>query len=191
MEQSKFPALDPVELTFNDTKLTCPIQDGHLMIPLKTVCEIIDVQFKVQDSWLKKHPFFSQLYRLDGTVGADKKQRKMNCLSIFDLYSWLSSISDNKRRKGSIDKQYAFMTFIREKMIEGYQSVQHVKKANEHELKLVSLKEQTEEELLKAKTVVKELQSKVKDIDKSIEEIRVNRITGQVSMNFPAQEERA
>lgn len=98
----------PQTFNFQGTELSCPISDGHRMVPVKTVCSIIDVQFKTQDSWLKEHPFFSQLYRLDGVVAGDKRTRQMNCLSVFDLYAWLSSIRSDKRREGSLDKQYAF-----------------------------------------------------------------------------------
>lgn len=170
------PSFQPAIFIFNDIQLSCPILDGHRMIPVKTVCDIIDVQFKVQDNWLKSHQIFAQLYRLHGATGADGKQYQMNCLPIFDLYAWLSSIKNDKRRDGSLKKQFAFMAFIREKMIEEYKSIQVFEKENQYELELVELKDQTEAELNTAKSLVKDLQNKVKKLDQSIEEIRVNRL---------------
>ncbi len=174
------------EYVFNDVTLSCPIAEGHRMIPVKTVCTVIDVDYSTQNNWLKKHPYFSQLYSLYPTTGADGKLYEMSCLSIFDINTWLGSIEPKQRRDGSLEKQYAFMAFIREKMIEEYKSIQIFQKENEYELELVELKEQKETELLETKNKVKELQGEVKQIDQTIEDIRVNRFTGQTALDFPA-----
>lgn len=175
----------PAELVFDQIKITCPIEDGHRMVPVKTICTILDVDFKTQDSWLKSHPFFSQLYRLAYTVGADNKDREMNCLSIFDLYAWVSSITMNNRREGSIELQYRFMAWIREKMLDTYKSVDVWIQENEYERQLMTLKEQVEDKLLEAQQTVKELKSKVVLIDTQIEDIRTHRFTGQTALPFP------
>ena len=44
----KSAALAPIELIFQEVKLTCPIQDGHRMVPVKLICQIIDVDFIYQ-----------------------------------------------------------------------------------------------------------------------------------------------
>jgi len=77
-----------LQLHYEKHTISCPLEDGVRMIPVKTICKIIDVQFKNQDSWLKKHPFFSQLYLLAGVVGADNKRRKMNCLPLLAVNTW-------------------------------------------------------------------------------------------------------
>lgn len=171
-------------LNFQGIELSCPIENGHRMIPVKTVCTAIDVQFANQDSWLKEHHFYAQLYPLVGVVAADKKVRKMNCLSIFDIYSWVSSIKSDKRREGSIEKQYAFMTFIREMMIGEYKSVDTYRAENERELELQNLREEKEDKKLSLKSQLKELDGEIKNIDESIEAIRVNRFTGQTALQF-------
>lgn len=181
-------ALEPVVLIFEDVKLTCPIESGHRMIPVKMVCTIIDVDFKTQDSWLKEHPFLSQLYRLWPTVGADGKQRDMNCLSILDIPFWIGSLSLSNRKPGSIERQYRFMAWLRERMMEFYKSIDVWIQENKYEQQLIELKEQTEEQLLRAKQTVKELSGKLREIDVTIEDIRLHRFTGQTALPFPEQE---
>lgn len=177
--------LQPVELTFEDVKLTCPIESGHRMIPVKTVCTIIDVDFKTQDNWIKEHPFLSQLYRTAPTTGADGKQYEMRCLSIFDLAFWVGSVRLVNRKPGSIERQYRFMTWLREKMMDFYKSVDVWIQENKYEQQLIELKEQTEEQLLMAKQTVKELSGKLKEIEVTIEDIRLHRFTGQTALPFP------
>lgn len=59
------------------------------MVPVRSICELIEVRFSAQDNWLKSHEYFSQLYQLASTTGADGKQYNMRCLPIFDVLSWL------------------------------------------------------------------------------------------------------
>ncbi len=177
--------ITPAELVFEETKLTCPIEDGHRMVPVKTVCTILDIDFQTQDSWLKGHPFFSQLYRLAYTVGADNKQREMNCLSIFDLYAWVASVTDNNRKPGSVERQYRLLVWLREKMLGTYKSIDVWIQENKYEQQLLTLKEETEEQLLIAQQTVRDLKSKMKEIETTIEDIRLNRFTGQTALPFP------
>ena len=155
------------------------------MVPVKTVCQIIDVKFSTQDSWLKEHPYFSQLYLLEGVVAADGKLRKMNCLPMFDLLSWLASISENNRKDGSADKQYAFMSWLRSQMMEMYKSIAIARAENSYEHDLVSKREEVEQKLLEAKGNVKDLQNTLKKIDDTLDDIRINRFTGQTALPFP------
>jgi hypothetical protein len=175
----------PAELTFEEVRISCPIENGHRMIPVKTICTILDVQFKNQDSWLKEHPVFSQLYLLEGVVAADNKVRSMNCLPIFDLYAWVASISLNKREPESVRRQHRFMAWLREKMIDTYKSIDVWIQENKYEQQLLELKDQTEEQLLNAKKVVKELKGRMDEIHNTIEDIRAKRFSGQTALQFP------
>lgn len=174
------------QLNFNELIIPCPIEEGHRMIPVKTVCTVIDVNFKDQDSWLKKHPYYSQLYRLNGVVAADNKERPMNCLPIFDVLSWLSSISDNKRREGSLEKQYAFMTWLRAQMMEMYKLIEVFQEENKYELELITAKSDLLEQMEEATQNVNDIKKKIKQIDTSIEEVRAKRFTGQTALPFPS-----
>ncbi|MFN4254528.1 MAG: phage antirepressor N-terminal domain-containing protein, partial [Saprospiraceae bacterium] len=167
------------------TKLSCPLENGHRMLPVKTLCDILDVQYKEQDSWLKEHPFFSQLYRLAGVVAADGKVRDMNCLSVFDVQGWVCSISLNNRKPGSVEKQTAFLLWLRERTLEMYKSVDLFMQENKYELELTQLKVDTEAQIAEATQTVKKLKQSLKQIETQIEEIRVNRFTGQTALPFP------
>lgn len=176
----------PVELEFNGTKLTCPIENGHRMLPVKTLCSILDVDYPTQDGWLKEHPFFGQLYRPAYTVGADGKQREMNCLSIFDVPGWVCSISLNNRKSGSVERQTAFLIWLRERMLEMYKSIEAFKEENKYELQLAQLKTDTEAQLAEAQQTVKQLKKKITEIETTIEDIRLNRYTGQTALPLEA-----
>lgn len=186
-KQSTELAILPAELVFEETKLSCPIEEGHRMVPVKTVCTILDVDYPSQDNWLKGHPFFSQLYSLSYTTGADGKNYKMSCLSIFDLYAWVGSISLDKRRPGSVEHQYRFMAWLREKMLDTYKSIDVWIQENKYEQQLLTLKEQTEEQLLAAQYTVKDLKARMKEIEITIEDIRMHRFTGQTALPFPEE----
>ena len=170
------------------TMLSCPLEEGHRMMPVKTVCQIIDVDFSRQDSWLKSHQFYSQLYKLTYTVGADGKERKMNCLSIFDIDGWVNSIGPQNRSEESIQKQYLFLAWLRERKLELYKSIDLFMQENRYELELIEMKERTLDELEAARDNVKELQKKYKQISTTIEDVRAKRYTGQTALPFPDSE---
>ncbi len=178
----------PVELDFQGTKISCPIENGHKMFPVKTICTILDIQFKVQDEWLKSHPFFSRLYRPDGVVGADGRAREMNCLPIFDVYAWVASVSMNNRREGSIERQYQFLAWIRERTLDFYKSVEATIQENSMEMKMLTLRDETLEQLANSKLATKELSKRLSEIDTAIEQIRFNRVTGQMSLPFDPED---
>ncbi len=77
------------------------------------------------------------------------------------------------------------MAWLREQMLGFYKSIDVWVQENKYEQQLIELKEQTEEELLRAKQTVKELNSRLKEIDVTIEDIRLNRFTGQTALPFP------
>ena len=179
--------IQPVELTFEGITLSSPIEEGHRMIPVRTVCEIINVDFRSQDSWLKQHAFFAQLYRPSTTVGADNKQRSMNCLSIFDIDGWLHSIGNKNRKPGSVDRQYTFLAWLREKKMELYKSIDLFMQENRYELELIEQKETVLNQLEEAQGQVKSIKDNLKQINTSIEEVRAKRYTGQTALPFPVE----
>lgn len=175
------------EMTFENVAIPCPVQEGHKMIPVRAVCQILDVDPDNQDVILREHPFFSQLYKPAQALTSDGKQREMKCLSMFDLYAWVSSISIRNRSEQSMQRQYLFLAWIREKMLGAYKSTEAYIQEADYERKLVELKDKTEEEIQEHQRIIADLKKKTKEIEKSIEEIRYNRMTGQISMSFPEQ----
>jgi hypothetical protein len=177
--------LNLMQLDFEGTIISCPLEEGHRMVPVKTICEIIDVQFKNQDTWLKEHQYYSQLYRLAYTVGGDSKQREMNCLPVFDILSWLSSISENNRKDGSTAKQYAFMAWLRNEMMAMYKLIEVFQEENNYELSLINQKSALVEKQQEAARELSEIKKQLKQVDDSIEQVRSLRYTGQTALPFP------
>jgi len=182
MSDSQHPL---IQLDYQGTEIPCPIEEGHRMVPVKTVCQIIDVDFQNQDNWLKKHKIFNQLYTLEYTTGADGKRYEMRCLPMFDLFAWLTSISENKRRAGSVDKQYAFMAWLRNEMLSMYKLIEVFHEENKFELELITKKADTVDLIASKNDELKELKSSLRKIDASLEEVREKRFTGQTALPFP------
>lgn len=187
MDKAKnLPVILPIELEFQGIKLSCPHENGHRMVPVRTVCEIIDVDFKNQDVWLKEHPFFAQLYKPSTTTGADGKQYSMNCLSIFDVDGWLHSIGPKGRKPGSIERQYAFMGWLREQKLARYKTIEEF---DEYEAGMAKLLLLMQQQVADTKHLLKEQQAKLKEVDTSLTEIRSNRYNGQTALAFPEPSE--
>jgi len=172
-------------LSYNELTIPCPIEEGHRMIPVKTICTVIDVNFQKQDSWLKNHPYYGQLYTIGRGSSADNKVRNMNCLPIFDVLSWLSSISERSRKEGSIKKQHAFMVWLRAQMLEMYKLVEVYQEENRYELELIEMKIGLLNEMEEASQKVNDLKKKLKQVEHTIEDVRAKRFTAQTALPFP------
>jgi len=160
-------------------------ENGSFLIPVKRICELIDVDYQTQNNWLKKHKIFSQLYSLDYTTGADGKQYKMSCIGLLDCLLWLSSISNNRRREGSYEKQMAVLMWLRSQFMELHKSIEVMKRENDYELALQNKKVDLEVELAQNSNRMKEIKKEINNIDKTIEDVRSKRFTGQTALQFP------
>ena len=174
----------PVLLKFGGVEITCPLINGHRMVPIKAVCEAIGVSFSAQDNWLKKHQYFAQLYKITYTTGADGKTYQMRCLSIFDIDGWVHSIGIRNRNEDSIQRQYEFLAWLREQKLELYKSIDQIKQENYRELELEKEKNETLHELLEIKTREKSVKERIKRLDTAIDEIRKYRFTGQTALRL-------
>jgi hypothetical protein len=171
-------------IEFKGIQLPTPIIGGHRVVPIKTICELIDVNIKSQIDWIKTHPVFSKLGGLHPLTGADGKTYEMYSLPMIDAYSWLSSISLKNRKEGSEEKQYAFMAWFRDQMVQQYQVVELIEQSLESERELIRLNEQ---ELLEIKDIESDLKRRkevIKSRQKRVDAIRHNRVTGQIEMEL-------
>lgn len=176
--------MELMTLDYEGTAIPCPIEHGHRMVPVKAVCEALQVQFKNQDSWLKEHPYYGQLYLLSGVVAADNKVRKMNCLPMIDLLGWVSSIATRNRSEESIARQYAFMAYFRQKLLQEYQQVTVLEQSLDQERELLNANKAEEEIIQGIEAELKARRKSIKEREKRIEQIRVNRVTGQIEMDL-------
>jgi hypothetical protein len=183
MQSNEEKAIAPITITFEGVKLTCPIEEGHRMIPVKRICEIIDIDFQTQDNWLKSHPMYAQLYRLAYTTGADNKSYEMSCLSIFDVDGWVNSIAANNRRPGSVDKQYAFLVWLREKKLDMYKSIEALAQENEEEAALLDQIEAKEKAIADKELELKNDRKAIKEMQGELKKIRRTKYKGKRDPN--------
>jgi hypothetical protein len=183
MQNNEEKAIAPIVITFEGVKLTCPIEEGHRMVPVKRICEIIDVDFQTQDNWLKAHPMYAQLYRLAYTTGADNKIYEMSCLSIFDVDGWVNSIAANNRRPGSVDKQYAFLVWLREKKLDMYKSIEVLLQENEEEVDLLTQIEAKEKSIADKELELKTERKAVKELQGELKKVRSKKYKGSSNPN--------
>lgn len=178
--------MDNQIIEFQGTKLPAPLIGGHRYVPIKTICEMIDVNVKDQSNWIKKHPVFGQLGGIYPLTGADGKTYKMYALPMLDAYSWLSSISPKQRREGSEEKQYAFMAWFREQMVQEYQVVELIEQSLDRERELLRINQQEMKEIKEIEADLKRRKDDIKLRDQRVAQIRHNRVTGQIEMELLA-----
>lgn len=63
------------------------------LIPIKPICDALGIAFAPQFSKIKDDPDLSSTVTLSVMVGADGKERKMQCLPLEFVYGWLFSIN--------------------------------------------------------------------------------------------------
>lgn len=173
-----------LSLEFESTEITCPIEEGHRMIPIRTICNILGVDYRAQHSWLKNHKYYGQLVKISSTVGADGKTREMNCLPFFDVLSWVSAIAPRNRADQSLELQFKLMVWLRTQMLEMYKLVDLIKEENAYELELIEYKGRLIEQKEEHSTKVAEINREIKKVDTTIADIREKRFTGQTAIDF-------
>ncbi len=174
----------PETLTFNGTSI--PIPQGYevFYVPVKPICEIIDTDYLKQNSWLKQDEYFSQLYTTRYTVGADNKRRKMNCLPIIDVLTWVASISNHSKTDLQLAAKYDFMKWLRRQTMKLYKSINQVLQENEHEVHLLKKIEEDEADYQEKMGEAKFYRDRIDHNKKSLEENRINRFKAQYEIKF-------
>lgn len=82
-------------LEFNGKKLAALSADGQWWVAVKPICEALGVQFNWQHQRIQEHPILGQLSRNSEIVAADGKVREMFCLPERFIYGWLFSLQAN------------------------------------------------------------------------------------------------
>lgn len=77
-------------------------------VPVKPICEALEISFPTQYRKLTDHPIFSSVIALRATTGADGKQYEMVCLPIEFLPGWLFSIHPDNVKPEARDNLIEF-----------------------------------------------------------------------------------
>lgn len=72
-------------------------ETNEVYVPIKQVCEWLNVHYKNQFARIKQDLFLSEKVVLKKTIGKDNKRRNMTCLPLFFFYGWLVSIRTEEK----------------------------------------------------------------------------------------------
>lgn len=176
--------LQIVSLRYEDQKVDATYSQGHLMIPIKTVCELIDVNYKTQDSWLKKHKILSNYLGSAPLVASDNKPRDMNCLPLLQAGLWVAGISNKNRKEGSIEKQNEFVRWVIHQHDTLYKSIQKFIEDNKYEHAVIDEITSLVDAIQEDERELKSKKNRLKKARASLDEIRLNMYKGQQELPF-------
>lgn len=151
-------------------------EDGTVLVPIKPICTAIGVDFKAQHTKIQEDEILSSVITLRVTTGADGKQYEMVCLPLKYIYGWLFTINPKnvapeikesviKYRKECYEVLYDHFTGRMKKTNE----------LNQEEIRILN-------ELRKALEQKKELTSTIKNLEKSLDDLRSDRLDPNPSL---------
>lgn len=82
-------------LDFEGNKISIVEDNGVYYVPVKPICDLLNVNYKHQFESIKSHKILGLLSRNYRTTGADKKQYMMLCVPERYVYGWLFSINSD------------------------------------------------------------------------------------------------
>ena len=174
----------PENLTYNETIIPVPQDYEQIYVPIKPICEIIQTDYKAQDSWLKNDDYFGELYNLRYTVGGDGKRRKMNCLPIIDIGTWVASISNSRKSKKQIAAKTDFLKWYRQQLLKLFKGVASIYQENEREIHLLNKIEEDEALYEQINEQAKEVRNRINHNQKALAEVRECRFKTQYEFEF-------
>lgn len=68
------------------------IENGEKLVPIKPICEALNVDYPTQFTRIKEDPILSSVIGLSPTTGKDGKTYEMQCLPIKYVFGWLFRI---------------------------------------------------------------------------------------------------
>ena len=80
-------------ININNVELMFPQDEqGTIFVPIKPICEILEIANHTQQDAIKAHPILGPTILLRGIVAADGAQREMNCLPLKYAMAWILGI---------------------------------------------------------------------------------------------------
>lgn len=151
-------------------------EDGAILVPIKPICTALGVADNKQREKIQEDEILSSVGTLRVSTGADGKTYEMYCLPLKYVYGWLFTINPKnvapeakenviKYRKECYDVLYDHFTGKMKKTNE----------LNQEEIRILN-------ELRKTLEQKKELTSTIKNLEKSLEDLRNNRLNPNPSL---------
>jgi len=155
------------EIIINEVKFVCPQEDGQIFVPIKPLCEALGIDNKNQQDTIKNHPIWGSTVVLKTTVGGDEKQREMLCIPLKYTFGWLMGIDARSVKPEAYDSVIRYQEAAYDALYDRFFLEPAMQKR-----KLMLLLEK-ENAILQAELQKKELNARIKEMKKELEEIKV------------------
>ncbi|QNF33078.1 hypothetical protein HUW51_10175 [Adhaeribacter swui] len=113
--------------------------DNQKLIPVKVICEILDLDHVWQTKNLQESLLFSGILKTTKAVAADGSKRDMLCIPALEVEHWIHSVSDTNRTPEQLQKKTAFLLWFRQQRHFFYQTMGDIVQKNKQELVLKQL----------------------------------------------------
>jgi hypothetical protein len=108
---------------------------------------------------------------------------------MFDLYGWLMGVGNQNRSQAAIDRTNRFLDIFRMAMMDEYRQAKAGDPTLNEERKILDIIEEKEDRLSDLRLQMRDIQDEIKGQKKRVEEIRHNRVTGQIEMTLDTPDE--
>lgn len=144
------------------------MNEGGQLIPLKPLCQILELSYKNQDRKIREDPYFSQVYQPARIVAADGKERQMNCLPLIEVENWLHATSNTNRTEEQKQKKVDFLSWLRSQRISMFRAVNETSQQNTKEAGIYA-------QLQRNRSRINELRRENTKLQKELEHMRLER----------------
>lgn len=172
-------------LEFNGKRIAILLADGTWWVAVKPICDALDVNYNRAYQNIQTDDILSQLFAKQQTVGADKKVREMICLPEKFIYGWLFSLrSDSDGLLIYKRKCYEVLFDHFHGALTGRMTA--LSEKSDTELRMMELQDKLQEKMLETEEYreMMELKKKQKTITKTLRDLDIELLTGQLSFNF-------
>ncbi len=172
-------------LEFNGKRISILLADGTWWVAIKPICDALNIEYTRTFKNIKEDEILSELLAEQPIVAADGKLRNMVCLPEKFVYGWLFSIrSDSAELKLYKRKCYEILFNHFHGAMTGRMTALNEK--TETQLEILELQEKLDAQLLESAEYqrIQELKKKEKHITKTLKEMDIELVQGQLSLNL-------
>jgi len=172
-------------LEFNGKRISVLCADGTWWVAIKPICEALGIDYERQRERISRHQILAQLPLKQGVVAADGRVREMLCLPEKYIYGWIFSINSDKAELLNYQhKCYDILYNHFHGTMTGRMNA--LSQKTETELEIIDLEEKLKAKLLESEeyTRIQELKKKHKSIAKTLKDLDVELLAGQLSLKL-------
>lgn len=152
------------KLDFEENTIDIVNLDNQKMIPVKVICDILEIQTPGQSKFLQESPLFSSIVKTTKAIAADGSKRDMLCIPALEVEQWIHGISDTNRSKEQVLKKTAFLLWFRQQRHLFYQTIGDIVQNNRQEIMLYQL-------MNKSKQIIALEKRKIKKYEEALSQV--------------------